>query len=204
MRELKAQAGLDFPGYVLENLEKKKIAEIYDNAWAVSPYLGVTIDVYATRKGYAVLAASWHYGPDRHGIIKKWACYKYAAFQVKAEELSQALFNAIKTLFIDGMIADKEFLERQLKELRDEEYSYDEKYEEYKKRQSKWLTDTIKATEERIRSLEEKAKIWAEQSALAIRARDFERLSAITLELPDRLQVAVNLYTMRRLSWKAP
>jgi len=171
--------GIEIPEYVLRNLKEKKIAEVSDNAWSVSPYLGITLEVFSTRKGYAVLAATWHYGPNRHGIIMKWARYVYAAFQVKTDELEEALYQAIRTLFIEPELESREL---------------------YEKDGAHEVVEQINTT---IKTIEERAKTWAEQSALAIRARDFKKLSETVLELPYRLQVAVNLYTTRRLSWKA-
>ena len=179
MKVLRDPWGLEIPEYVLRNLEKRRIAAISDNAWCVSPYLGVTIDVYATRKGYAVLAATWHYGADRHNIIRKYPQYLYAAFQVKAEELEKALFDAIHALFIGPELESRRLYEKD------------------------GAHEVVEQIDKTIEAITERARVWAEQSALAIRARDFNKLSSITLELPYRLQVAVNLYTTRRLSWKA-
>jgi len=170
MYEMKERYGREYPiylpRYVLDSLKKNALATIHDNKWSVSPYLGTTLTVYRTRKGYAVIASEYTYGRGRAGEIAKVPAIVYTAFEVSTDELEKALRHAGEEL---------------------------------------WVRPYEEAGEaEKARVAEERVRRWSEESALAIRDNDLERLMRITLVLPERLQVAVNTYVNREIAWTKP
>jgi len=170
MYEMKERYGREYPiylpKYVIDALEKNAIATIHDNKWGVSPYLGTTLTVYRTRKGYAVIASEYTYGRGRAGEIAKVPAIVYTAFEVSTDELEKALRHAGEELWVRA-------------------------YEEA-------------GEAEKAREAEERVRRWAEESALAIRDNDLERLMDIELVLPERLQVAVGTYVNRKITWTKP
>jgi len=75
----------NIPKYVIENLEKNLVAEIY--SYSQSNYLYSGIKIYKTRKGYAILMYYQTYCTNKFGIIMKCIRYTYGAFKVKSTEL---------------------------------------------------------------------------------------------------------------------
>ena len=88
------------PKFIIENLRQKAIAVIADTAeyYGEFSYLGGYVVICKTRKGYAILGYRQGYVSKR-GVIFKAPSWTYVAFEVRTDELKEALIKAIRTTF---------------------------------------------------------------------------------------------------------